>query len=112
MRRTSVSRSARRPSAPEADGSWRDAEVLSLLRGPRGGTETAKVARRVVEAATAGDAPDPDDLQALADAVLETPEVRAALEVRASGPWALARALELAAWALDLVGDTATEHKS
>lgn len=33
--------------------------------------------------------------------MLEAPEVRAALEVRASGPWALARALELAAWVLE-----------
>lgn len=56
----------------------------------------------MLAAAAAGETPDTDDLQALADLVLEAPEVRAALEVRASGPWALARALELAAWVLEL----------
>ncbi|MCB9624602.1 MAG: hypothetical protein H6721_31925 [Sandaracinus sp.] len=55
----------------------------------------------MIEAAANGEAPLPDDLLALANAVLERPEVRAALEVRAGGPWALTRALELAALVLE-----------
>lgn len=56
----------------------------------------ASVAARVVEAAARGHAPEADDLQQLADLVLTHPDVRAALEIRAGGPWALTRALELA----------------
>lgn len=60
-----------------------------------------EAAVRVIEAAAAGEAPSPTDLQTLADLVLETPEVKAALEVRKGGPWALTRALELAGWVLE-----------
>lgn len=98
-----------RPSAPEADASLRDLAALRLLRGTRGGTE---VARRVIEAAAAGESPEPEDLQALADLVLETPEVRAALDVRAGGPWALVRALDLAGWVLERDGAGVGEDES
>ena len=73
----------------------------SAAGGARVGHEAAVL---VIEAAAAGESPDPADLQTLADLVLELPQVRAALEVREGGPWALARALELAGWVLE-VGD-------
>lgn len=56
----------------------------------------AAVARRVV-AAVAGGAIPPELLAELADVVLDAEPVRLALEVRAGGPHALRRALELAA---------------
>ena len=66
---------------------------------------------RVIEAAAAGESPDPADLQTLADLVLELPQVRAALEVREGGPWALARALDLAGLVLEVGESDATNER-
>lgn len=60
-------------------------------------TREQDAARRIVAAAQEGIAPDLDDMRMLADAVLDAPLVRAALEVRAGSAWATTRALELAA---------------
>ena len=89
------------------------ASMVSQTSAVGGASVGHEAAVRVIEAAAAGESPSPADLQTLADLVLELPEVRAALEVREGGPWALARALELAGWVLEVdAGGAANERES
>jgi len=79
-------------------------EVVAVL-GNAGATgaaaaEDAVERARAVIAAIANGAVGSDLLAALADAVLDVDAVRLALEVRAGGPHALRRAIELAALVL------------
>jgi hypothetical protein len=70
--------------------------VVTTLWGNHGATS---IAQRVI-AAVANGAVAPELLAELANAVLDIDEVRLALEVRAGGPHAVRRALELAALVL------------
>lgn len=92
-------------TAPNPDGDERWVQVKAQGRAsnlgriaPLGAVRGHDVARLVI---AAGMEPSPDDLRELADAVLERPLVRAALEVRAGGPWALTRAIDLASALLE-----------
>ncbi len=70
--------------------------MVTTLWGNHGATS---IAQRVI-AAVANGAVAPELLAELANAVLDIDEVRLALEVRAGGPHAVRRALELAALVL------------